>query len=92
MLDGLLDEVIALIASAQQPDGYLNPHYTIVEPDKRWTNLRHGHELYCAGHMIEAGVAHFQATGKSKLLDVVVGKIITSPLLTHKIANSLSLN
>ncbi|HET7638035.1 MAG TPA: beta-L-arabinofuranosidase domain-containing protein [Ktedonobacteraceae bacterium] len=48
-LDGLLDEVIALIASAQQPDGYLNPHYTIVEPDKRWTNLRHGHELYCAG-------------------------------------------
>jgi DUF1680 family protein len=64
-LDALLDEVIALITSAQQPDGYLNPHYTIVEPDKRWTNLRHGHELYCAGHMIEAGVAHFQATGKS---------------------------
>jgi len=71
MLDALLDEVIALIASAQQPDGYLNPHYTVVEPDKRWTNLRHGHELYCAGHMIEAGVAHFQATGKSTLLDVV---------------------
>ncbi len=70
-LDALLDEVIALIASAQQQDGYLNPHYTIVEPDKRWTNLRHGHELYCAGHMIEAGVAHFQATGKATLLDVV---------------------
>lgn len=70
-LDALLDEVIALITSAQQPDGYLNPHYTIVEPDKRWTNLRHGHELYCAGHMIEAGVAHFQATGKTTLLDVV---------------------
>ena len=70
-LDVLLDEVIALIASAQQSDGYLNPHYTIVEPDKRWTNLRHGHELYCAGHMIEAGVAHFQATGKATLLDVV---------------------
>jgi DUF1680 family protein len=69
-LDALLDEVIALIASAQQPDGYLNPHYTIVEPDKRWTNLRHGHELYCAGHIIEAGVAHFQATGKATLLDV----------------------
>ncbi len=70
-LDVLLDEVITLIASAQQPDGYLNPHYTIVEPDKRWTNLRHGHELYCAGHLIEAGVAHFQATGKSTLLEVV---------------------
>ena len=70
-LEALLDEVITLIASAQQPDGYLNPHYTVVEPDKRWTNLRHGHELYCAGHMIEAGVAHFQATGKATLLDVV---------------------
>ena len=70
-LDALLDTVIALIASAQQQDGYLNPHYTVVEPDKRWTNLRHGHELYCAGHMIEAGVAHFQATGKSTLLNVV---------------------
>ena len=70
-LDALLDAVIAVIASAQQPDGYLNPHYTVVEPDKRWTNLRHGHELYCAGHMIEAGVAHFQATGKTTLLDVI---------------------
>jgi uncharacterized protein len=69
-LDALLDEVIALIASAQQADGYLNPHYTVVEPDRRWTNLRHGHELYCAGHLIEAAVAHFQATSKSTLLTV----------------------
>jgi DUF1680 family protein len=69
-LDALLDEVIALIASAQQADGYLNPHYTVVEPDRRWTNLRHGHELYCAGHLIEAAVAHFEATGKSTLLTV----------------------
>jgi len=70
-LEAVLDTVTALIASAQQQDGYLNPHYTLVEPDKRWTNLRHGHELYCAGHMIEAGVTHFQATGKSTLLNVV---------------------
>ena len=70
-LDRLLDEVIALIASAQQHDGYLNPHYTVVEPGKRWTNLRDCHELYCAGHMIEAGVAHFEATGKRTLLAVV---------------------
>jgi len=70
-LNTLLDEVIALIASAQQPDGYLNTHFTVVEPEKRWTNLRDQHELYCAGHMIEAGVAHFQATGKRNLLDVV---------------------
>ena len=70
-LEALLDTVTALIASVQQQDGYLNPHYTLVEPDKRWTNLRHGHELYCAGHMIEAGVAHFQVTGKFTLLNVV---------------------
>jgi len=70
-LDALLDQVIALIASAQQPDGCLNVHYTVVEPDKRWTNLRDCHELYCAGHLIEAAVAHFQATGKRSLLDAL---------------------
>lgn len=66
-----LDEVVDLIISAQQPDGYLNTHYTVVEPDKRWTNLRDCHELYCAGHLIEAAVAHFQATGQRKLLDAL---------------------
>ena len=70
-LDAQLDEVIALIASSQQPDGYLNSHFTAVEPEKRWTNLRDWHELYCAGHLIEAGVAHFQATGKKLLLETV---------------------
>ena len=70
-LDAQLDEVIALLAGAQQPDGYLNSHYTAVEPENRWTNLRDNHELYCAGHLIEAGVAHFLATGKRTLLDVV---------------------
>jgi uncharacterized protein len=70
-LDGLLDEVIALFAASQQADGYLNTHYSAVEPQNRWTNLRDNHELYCAGHLIEAGVAHFQATGKRTLLDVV---------------------
>ena len=66
-----LDEVVALIASAQQRDGYLNVHFTIVEPEKRWTNLRDWHELYCAGHLMEAAVAHYQATGKRTLLDVL---------------------
>ncbi|MFZ6029941.1 MAG: glycoside hydrolase family 127 protein [Chloroflexota bacterium] len=70
-LDALMDEVIALIAGAQQPDGYLNVHFTAVEPEKRWMNLRDAHELYCAGHLIEAAVAHFQATGKRTLLDVL---------------------
>jgi len=69
-LEALIDGVIDLIASAQQPDGYLNVHFTVVEPGKRWTNLRDCHELYCAGHMIEAAVAYAEATGKRKLLDV----------------------
>ena len=70
-LDALLDEVITIIAAAQQPDGYLNVHFTVVEPEKRWSNLRDWHELYCAGHLIEAAVAHYQATGKRSLLDVL---------------------
>ncbi len=70
-LEKLLDDVIGLIADAQQSDGYLNVHYTVVAPDKRWTNLRDRHELYCAGHLMEAGVAHYRATGRRTLLDVV---------------------
>jgi hypothetical protein len=73
-LDDLLDFVIAKIAKAQRKDGYLNTHYIVFERarlDRRWTNLRDAHELYCAGHLIEAAVAHFQATGKRTLLDVM---------------------
>lgn len=70
-LDALLDEVIALIASAQQPDGYLNTWFRTVDPAGRWKNLRDWHELYCAGHLIEAAVAHYRATGKRSLLDVM---------------------
>jgi len=69
-LERLADELIDIIAKAQQEDGYLNTYFTIKEPDKRWTNLAECHELYCAGHLIEAGVAYYQATGKRKLLDV----------------------
>lgn len=65
-----LDEVIDKIAKSQQSDGYLNSYFTLVEPDKKWQNLGMMHELYCAGHLFEAGVAHYQATGKQKLLDV----------------------
>ncbi|AGB41651.1 hypothetical protein Halha_1714 [Halobacteroides halobius DSM 5150] len=70
-LEKTADEVIDLIAKAQQPDGYLNTYYIIEAPDKRWQDLEECHELYCAGHMIEAAVAYYQATGKKKLLDVV---------------------
>ncbi|RKU26187.1 hypothetical protein C6497_13995 [Candidatus Poribacteria bacterium] len=65
-----LNEVIDTIANSQQEDGYLNSYFTLVEPEKRWQNLGMMHELYCAGHLIEAGVAHYQAAGKDKLLQV----------------------
>lgn len=70
-LEAKADEVIDLVARAQQPDGYLNSYYTIVEPENRWTNLAENHELYCAGHFIEAAVAYYEATGKDQLLQVV---------------------
>lgn len=70
VLDKKLDEIIAVLAAAQQADGYLNSYYTVKEPGRRWTNLRDNHELYCAGHMFEAAVAHFQATGKKSFLNV----------------------
>ena len=68
----LADEVIELISKAQQPDGYLNTYYTIEKPDERWTNLLEGHELYSAGHLIEAATAYFKSTGKRVLLDTAV--------------------
>lgn len=71
-LEARVDAIIDQIAAAQQPDGYLNTYFTLVEPGKRFTNIRHGHELYCAGHLVEAAVAYFQATGKRKLLDVAL--------------------
>ncbi|WP_413721227.1 glycoside hydrolase family 127 protein [Sodalis sp. RH24] len=70
-LERTADETIELIAAAQQPDGYLNTYFTVKAPEKRWTNLAECHELYCAGHMIEAGVAYYRATGKTRLLEVV---------------------
>ena len=64
--------MIAKIAAAQQPDGYLNTYFTLAEPGKRFTDFRSKHELYCTGHFIEAAVAHDRATGKRTLLDVAV--------------------
>ncbi|MBM7567743.1 glycoside hydrolase family 127 protein [Paenibacillus sacheonensis] len=70
-LERIADEVIDLIALAQHENGYLNTYFTIKDPGKQWTNLYEAHELYCAGHMMEAAVAYYQATGKRKLLDVM---------------------
>lgn len=70
-LEKKADEWIDKFAAAQQPNGYINTFYTLTGLDKRWTNMDK-HEMYCAGHMIEAGVAYYQATGKRKLLDVCI--------------------
>lgn len=70
-LEKKADEWIDKFAATQQPDGYINTFYTLTGLDKRWTNMDK-HEMYCAGHMIEAGVAYYQATGKRKLLDVCI--------------------
>ena len=70
-LEKKADEWIDKFAAAQQPDGYINTYYTLTGLDKRWTNMDK-HEMYCAGHMMEAGVAYYKATGKRKLLDVCI--------------------
>ncbi len=68
-LEAKCDDWISRIAAAQQEDGYINTFYTIEKSQKRWSDLNK-HEMYCAGHLIEAGVAYYQATGKRTLLDV----------------------
>ena len=71
-IEAQIDAIIDDLAKAQLPDGYLNCWYLGREPDKRWTNLRDNHELYCAGHMLEGAIAYFQATGRRQLLDIML--------------------
>jgi DUF1680 family protein len=70
-LEKTVDGMIDLIAAAQGPDGYLDTAFTVKDRKKRWTNLRDWHEMYIMGHMMEAAVAYWEATGKRKLLDVM---------------------
>jgi DUF1680 family protein len=70
-LEDRADEVIALLGRAQAEDGYLNTYYLLKEPKNRWSNLRDNHELYCAGHFIEAAVAYYETTGKTKFLHIM---------------------
>lgn len=70
-LEKKADDLILKIEAAQDADGYLNTYYTIKDQEKRWTNLLEGHELYCAGHMMEAAVAYYEVTGKDRLLKVM---------------------
>ena len=69
-LETRVDEIIGLFERAQLPDGYVNSHILTWRPQHRFKNLRDLHELYCAGHLIEAAVVHYQATGKDRLLQV----------------------
>ncbi|GLX67084.1 glycoside hydrolase family 127 protein [Paenibacillus glycanilyticus] len=68
-LEAEIDRIIDLIEAAQESDGYLSTYYTVEAPDKKWTDMEK-HEMYNGGHLLEAAVAYYQATGKRKLLDV----------------------
>ncbi|MFF2934216.1 glycoside hydrolase family 127 protein [Streptomyces mirabilis] len=65
-----VERIIALVADAQQSDGYLNTWFQVRKNGERYQDLRWGHELYCAGHLIQAAVAHHRATGRDELLVV----------------------
>jgi uncharacterized protein len=71
-LASLVDELIALLGRAQMPDGYLFTYNQIHFPGQRWVNLQVEHELYCHGHLIEAGVSHYEATGQRELLNLCI--------------------
>lgn len=70
--DAEFDALVTRIAAVQMPDGYLDSWFEVYEPKNRFKNLKDAHELYCMGHLIEAAVAHHQATGKTNLLDVAL--------------------
>src|SRR5215831_6396170 len=69
-LERFARETTELVAAAQEPDGYLNSFCQVLDPAWRWTDLEMGHELYCAGHLFQAGVASARATGDTALLTV----------------------
>ena len=69
-LQWMADEIIALVREAQQPDGYLNSYYQLVEPSKKWADLDFSHELYCAGHLFQAAIAFHRSVGDDRLLQV----------------------
>lgn len=70
-LQAMADEMIDLLAAVQMPDGYLNSYYQTAEPDQKWADMDHGHELYCAGHLIQAAVAFHRAVDDGRLLAIV---------------------
>ena len=70
-LEARLEETIDLLEQGQHEDGYLNSYFTVKAPGKEWTDLQEAHELYCAGHLMEAAVAYFEATGRDRFLKIM---------------------
>ena len=71
-LSKIVERVVSLVVSAQQPNGYLNTYFTVKNPAYIFKDLREQHELYSAGHLMEAAVAHFYATGKRNFLEAMM--------------------
>lgn len=90
-LEKLADEAITLIGKAQEENGYLNTYFSILEPGKQFCNLKEGHELYSAGHFIEAAVAYYQMTGKSHFLKIMqkTADLICDVFHTERYANAV---
>lgn len=65
-LEKAVDETIQLYGASQHEDGYVDSYFTVKCPDKMWTNICDAHELYCAGHMMEAAVAYYEVTGQQR--------------------------
>jgi uncharacterized protein len=70
-IEAKIEAIVDDLERVQSPDGYLNCWYNGREPEKRWTNLRDNHELYCAGHMLEGAIAYYRATGRRRFLNVM---------------------
>lgn len=69
-LIAIVDEVVELLAAAQEEDGYLNTFFQLTRPELKYRQLYFSHELYCAGHLVEAAIAYDLATGKKNLLEI----------------------
>ena len=69
-LKGDIDSLIGHIVAAQEPTGYLNTYYVGDKAHLRFTELTRSHEDYCLGHLLQAGIAYYRATGNRRLLDV----------------------
>ncbi len=70
-LEEIIDGVVDLIEKNQQEDGYFNVYFTVVDPENARFKVRDWHELYCAGHLLEAAIAYYKATGKEKFLNLM---------------------